>query len=58
LINEVNELRQRVLGLTKLEPKATPQRQVILNGFSQRIHCAHPGQCVANERSESKSTLA
>ena len=44
--------------LLQFESQATPQGEVVLNGFFQSFHCAPPGQGSAKVRSAVKSTLA
>ena len=44
--------------LLQLESQATPQGEVVLNGFLQSFHRAPPGQGSAKVRNAVKSTLA
>ena len=44
--------------LLQFESQATPQGEVVLNGFFQSFHRAPPGQGSAKVRSAVKSTLA
>src|ERR1700687_6190526 len=58
LLQEYSKLPKTLSHAAQLESQAAPERNVIVDGLSQRLHRLAPGHGRAMERSDTKSTLA
>src|ERR1700751_784465 len=56
-LHEGDEIEQSLACMLQLEPQATAQTQVFLNGLSKRVHRTPPGHGKASVRNALISTL-